>query len=175
MSDDPFSSTSKDWLAFQQQYWDAWRSLGDRGRETMSTAETPTNPWAEALDGWWKTISPGTSPEVSDFYTRLSEQAKAFFRLSEGFGQMAHAATASSDAAAQWQDQMEQALAGLKQNFSESSPNTHEFMQQVMAFWELPLDTSGGHDDDIFTHDFLLMYGAARGRAVAQPLCGSAT
>jgi class III poly(R)-hydroxyalkanoic acid synthase PhaE subunit len=141
MSDHPFSSASKDWLAFQQQYWDAWRSLGDQARETMSTAETPANPWAEALDGWWKTISPGTSPEVNDFYTRLSEQAKAFFRLSEGFGQMAHAATASSDAAAQWQDQMEQALAGLKQNFSESSPNTHEFMRQVMAFWELPLDT----------------------------------
>ncbi len=54
---------------------------------------------------------------------------------------MAHAATASSDAVAQWQDQMEQALAGLRQNFSESSPDTHEFMRQVMAFWELPLDT----------------------------------
>jgi class III poly(R)-hydroxyalkanoic acid synthase PhaE subunit len=128
-------------LAFQQQYWDAWHSLGDQVRGTMSTAERPTKPWAEALDSWWKTISAGTSPEVNDFYARLSEQAKAFFHLSKGFGQMAHAATASSDAVAQWQDQMEQVLSGLKQNFSESSPNTHEFMRQVMAFWELPLDT----------------------------------
>jgi class III poly(R)-hydroxyalkanoic acid synthase PhaE subunit len=141
MSDDPFSAANKDWLAFQQQYWNAWRSLGDQARETMSTPEMPTNPWAQALDSWWKTISPGTGPEVNDFYTRLSEQAKAFFRLSEGFGQMAQAATTSGDALTQWQDQMEQALAGLKQNFSQSTPNTHEFMRQVMAFWELPLDT----------------------------------
>lgn len=141
MSDDPFSTATKDWLAFQQQYWDAWRSLGDQARETVSKAETPINPWVEALDSWWKTISAGTGPEVNDFYARLSEQAKAFFRLSEGFGQMAHAATASSDAITQWQDQMEQGLAGLRQKFSESSPDVHEFMRQVMAFWELPLDT----------------------------------
>ena len=142
MSDDPFSSASKDWLAFQQQYWDAWHALGDQQvRKTMSTTETPTNPWGEALDSWWKAISAGTTPEVNDFYTRLSEQAKAFFRLSEGLGQMTQAASASGDAVAQWQDQMQQALAGLKKNFSESNPNTHEFMRQVTAFWELPLDT----------------------------------
>jgi class III poly(R)-hydroxyalkanoic acid synthase PhaE subunit len=141
VSDDPFSSASKDWLAFQQQYSDAWRALGDQVRETTSTAETPTNPWAEALDSWWKAVSAGATPEVNDFYARLSQQAKAFFRLSEGFGQMTQTATASGDAVAQWQDQMQQALAGLKKNFSEPNPNTHEFMRQVMAFWELPLDT----------------------------------
>lgn len=141
MSDDPFSSATKDWLAFQNQYWDAWRALGNQARDTTSSkAGMPTNPWAEALDGWWKTVSTAATPEVNDFYARLSEQAKAFFRLSEGFTQMAHAATGGGNLT-QWQDQMEQALAGLKKNFSDSNGNTHEFMRQVMAFWELPLDT----------------------------------
>lgn len=138
MTDDPFSSAPKDWLSFQTQYWDAWRAFGDRAQQANTAAETPTNPWSAALDQWWKTMSTTATPEVNDFYSRLSEQAKAFFRLAEGFGQTANA---GGDLAAQWQKQIEQALAGLKQSSSESDTTTQEFVRQVMAFWQLPLDT----------------------------------
>ncbi len=141
MSDDKLGNGNIDWSEFQRKYWEAWSAIGRQSFSTLSSQKGPSNPWAEALDHWWKAMSGSTPPEVNDFYGKLVEQGKVFFRLAEGMTKTFESATSGSQKLLDLQHETEKALAGMKQAFSGSSAEAHDLMRQVMAFWELPLDT----------------------------------
>lgn len=140
MSDNSHSTGINDWMDMQRKYWDAWSALGAQTLGSVAP-EKVVNPWADALEQWWKAVAPGTATEVEDFYTRLVEQGKTFFRLSEGLSEALRRATPGGQPLSEWQGEMEQAFGGLKEAFSGSGTDAHNMMRQVMAFWELPLDT----------------------------------
>lgn len=141
MSDDKAENDNIDWSEFQRKYWEAWSTVSRQSLSALSPQKGATNPWAEALDHWWKVVSGTTPPEVSDFYSKLVEQGKSFFRLAEGMTKTFESATSGSQKFMDLQHETEKALAGMKQAFSGSSTEAHDLMRQVMAFWELPLDT----------------------------------
>ncbi|MEE8634922.1 MAG: class III poly(R)-hydroxyalkanoic acid synthase subunit PhaE [Acidiferrobacterales bacterium] len=140
MSDNSHSTGINDWMDLQRKYWDAWSALGAQTPGSVAP-EKAINPWADALEQWWKAAAPGTSTEVENFYTRLVEQGKTFFRLSEGLSEALRRATPDGQPLSEWQGEMEQAFTGLKEAFSGSGTDAHNMMRQLMAFWELPLDT----------------------------------
>ena len=141
MSDDKVGNGNIDWGEFQRKYWEAWRAIGRQSLSALSPQKSHGNPWAEALDHWWNAMSGSTPPEISDFYGKLVEQGKAFFRLAEGMTKTLESATSGGHQLMDLQHETEKALAGMKQVFSGSSTEAHDLMRQVMAFWELPLDT----------------------------------
>ncbi|MFQ5995345.1 MAG: class III poly(R)-hydroxyalkanoic acid synthase subunit PhaE [Acidiferrobacterales bacterium] len=140
MSENPYGSGGNDWMEIQRKYWEAWSELSRKALGN-TPAPTPVNPWAQALDQWWTAVSPAASTEVEDFFSKLIEQGKAFFRLSENMSSALQSATPSGQSLSEWQQEIEQAFSGMKQAFSGSGADAPDVMRQVMAFWELPLDT----------------------------------
>jgi class III poly(R)-hydroxyalkanoic acid synthase PhaE subunit len=140
MSDDSHSTGHNEWMDMQRKYWQAWTALG---RQTLGAGPTekPGNPWADALDQWWQAVAPAAPSEVEEFYARLVEQGKAFFRLSEGLSESFRRTAPAGGAADQWSGEIEKGLAGLKDALTGSGADSQNVLRQVMAFWELPLDT----------------------------------
>ncbi len=141
MSDEKAANGNTDWTEFQRKYWEAWTEFGRQALDAVTPQRGGANPWAQALDHWWKAVSGSTPPEIEDFYSKLIEQGKAFFRLSEGMTRGFESATTSGQRFMDLQQQTEEALAGMKQAFTGSGARAHDLMRQVMAFWEMPLDT----------------------------------
>ena len=74
----PFSPDS--WLDAQRKYWDAWMDMTRQTSSAVTQDQTPDNPWATALDQWWKAVSPmtsGTAPLLQDFYDKLIGMGKS--------------------------------------------------------------------------------------------------
>ncbi|GMQ90251.1 MAG: hypothetical protein BMS9Abin10_0606 [Gammaproteobacteria bacterium] len=140
MSDDSHSTSNNEWMDMQRKYWQTWNALGRQTLGTMTT-EKPGNPWADALDQWWQAVAPAAPSEVEDFYARLVEQGKAFFRVSEGLSESFRGATPAGQPSGQWSGEMEKVFAGLKDTLSGSGTDSQNALRQAMAFWELPLDS----------------------------------
>ncbi|MFQ5936040.1 MAG: poly(R)-hydroxyalkanoic acid synthase subunit PhaE, partial [Acidiferrobacterales bacterium] len=138
---DKTTNRSPDWTEFQRKYWEAWTELGRQAFGAVPPPSASANPWTEALEQWWKAAGVSAPPEIEDFYAKLIEQGKAFFRVSEGLSRVFESATSSGQSMLDWQAQMQQALSGMKAAFSGSETEAHDLLRQVMAFWELPLDT----------------------------------
>lgn len=141
MSDEKAANGNTDWTEFQRKYWDAWSEFGRQALDSMTPQQGGVNPWAQALDHWWNAVSGSTPPEIESFYSKLIEQGKAFFRLSEGMTRGFESAATSGQRFMDLQYETEKALAGMKEAFTGSGAQAHDLMRQVMAFWELPLDT----------------------------------
>jgi class III poly(R)-hydroxyalkanoic acid synthase PhaE subunit len=141
MSDEKATNGNTDWTEFQRKYWEAWSAFGRQALDAMTPQQSGANPWAQALDHWWNAVSGSTSPEIESFYSKLIEQGKTFFRLSEGMTRGFQSAATSGHEFMDLQHETEKALAGMKEAFTGSGTQAHDLMRQVMAFWELPLDT----------------------------------
>jgi class III poly(R)-hydroxyalkanoic acid synthase PhaE subunit len=142
MSDEKAANGNTDWTEFQRKYWEAWSEFGRQAVDAMIPQQGGgANPWAQALDHWWNAVSSSTPPEIESFYSKLVEQGKAYFRLSEGMAQGFESATTGGQRFMDLQRETEKALAGMKEAFTGSSAQANDLMRQVMAFWELPLDT----------------------------------
>ncbi len=141
MSDEKATNGNPDWTEFQRKYWEAWSELGRQTLDAVTPQPTGANPWAQALDHWWKSVSGSAPPQIEDFYSKLIEQGKAFYRLSEGMTRGFDSASTSGQRFMDWRQETEKALAGMKEAFTGSGAQAHDLMRQVMAFWEMPLDT----------------------------------
>jgi class III poly(R)-hydroxyalkanoic acid synthase PhaE subunit len=139
MTENPAFTDNTGWLEFQRKYWEAWNQLSRQTLAAASTQSAGANPWADALEHWWKSVSPSAPSDVEDFYTRLIDQAKTFFRLTEDLTRACQAAGTGGESLLDWPQQIEQIVSGMKQALS--GADAQSFVRQVMAFWELPLDT----------------------------------
>lgn len=126
------------WLELQRQYWETLTNLS---RRTMGMEGAPgqlTSPWENAVESWWKMLSP-TVPEASrTLMDKLIEQGKVFFRFGEVFATKAPGeAAASNDVWTFWS----KTVADLQKSFSGATGvGGDETIQRMMSAWELPLD-----------------------------------
>ncbi|MDX1487189.1 MAG: class III poly(R)-hydroxyalkanoic acid synthase subunit PhaE, partial [Acidiferrobacterales bacterium] len=141
MNDEKAANGNSDWTEFQRKYWEAWSEFGRQAVDALSPQQRGANPWAQALDHWWNAVSGSTPPEIENFYAKLIEQGKAFFRLSEGMTRGFESVATSGQRFMDLQHETEKALAGMKETFTGSGSQAQDLMRQVMAFWELPVDT----------------------------------
>ncbi len=140
MADNLFPFRSEDWLRLQEEYWDAWRELsGLGGAKSAHAEETP--PWNQALDRWWKSVSSATPPPVTHFYSHLVDQGKAFFHLAETWRKAASGPGGAADGLQEWRNLLDQSLENIKSSLSSGQMNGEKALGELMAFWELPMDT----------------------------------
>ncbi|MDZ7751753.1 MAG: class III poly(R)-hydroxyalkanoic acid synthase subunit PhaE [Gammaproteobacteria bacterium] len=140
MADDPITDWTTNWLQAQHRYWDAWQQLSKLG---SPQPEPRKDPWSEALDQWWKAVSPAAPDPVQGFYNQLVEQGKQFMRTSETLRHslMPDAAVPPN----QWATAVEGSLNALRDLFAQGAQGKdkdgREALHQMFSFWELPVDT----------------------------------
>lgn len=140
MSEKTVSPPAPDWSEFQRKYWEAWAEVGQRLADSL-LPKPDANPWADALDHWGKAVVEAAPSEVSDFVAKLIDQSKTFFRLAGELSRSLETASTSGESMLDWPEHIAQAMAGWKQALAGSGTDAHKLMRQVMAFWEMPLDT----------------------------------
>jgi class III poly(R)-hydroxyalkanoic acid synthase PhaE subunit len=99
------------------------------------------NPWIAALDQWWKAVSPSAAPSVQNFYSKLVEQGKAYFQVTDGLSRALQQATAAGESAMRWQETVNNALSSLRDMFAGQRTDAQGAARQAIGFWELPLNT----------------------------------
>jgi len=117
--------------------WDAWQQLSQLGTGQPAPRK---DPWSEALDQWWKAVSPAAPDPVQGFYNQLIEQGKAFIRTSESLRRNLTPQGGRTDAEG-WASTIDASLGGLRDLFTQGSKDNRDALHQMFSFWELPVDT----------------------------------
>ncbi len=141
MADDPLTDWTTNWLQAQHRYWDAWQQLSSLG---TPQPEARKDPWSEALDQWWKAVSPAAPDPVQGFYDQLVQQGKQFIRTSETLRRslMPDGGVPPNN----WATTVESSLNALRDLFAQGVPgkgkdkDNREALHQMFSFWELPVD-----------------------------------
>lgn len=140
MTEKGFSFWNDEWMEVQRKYWDNWTNLS-RQAQGDKAADTIPNPWAAAMEHWWKAVAPSMQPPTQDFLGKLIQQGTSFFHLAESCGKGVESTTAACEAIAKWQETLGKTFDGLKDAVANTGQSTSDAMHRMMAFWELPLDT----------------------------------
>ena len=135
----PFSPES--WLDAQRKYWDAWMDMTRQAGGAAAAGQFPDNPWANALDQWWKAVSPmtgGSAPLLQDFFDKLVGMGKSYFSMAERVAAMPGETHKAGDTVSDWLDQMRRACDAWGASLgAQQDPQVRNFM----SFWDMPLDT----------------------------------
>lgn len=117
-----------DWMNVQRQYWEQWNDLQ---QQTMGFNKPPANPWEQAMDHWWGAVRNAVPPTGQDFYSKMMDQGKDFFRMAE---KVMPAAGGQESATETWT----RLLSSLTESFQQA-PGM-DGLKQANGFWEMPLD-----------------------------------
>lgn len=134
-------STGDQWLEAQQRYWDAWMDMARRGLEATSPAQKASaNPWADAMEQWWKSVAPATPKPAHDLLGQMVNLGKSYFSMAEGLGKMDPAGD-TSQIVENWTRMMTEAFSSASQGMNPFAGVAGKGGRQGMAFWDLPFDT----------------------------------
>lgn len=134
-------STADQWLEAQRRYWDAWMDMTRRGLEAAAPAQgSVENPWASAMEQWWKAVAPSTPKPANDLLEHMVNVGKGYFSMVEGL--------CKGGPAGDLPDIIENWTRMMAEAFSKGATTLNPFAQlaakggrQGMAFWDLPFDT----------------------------------
>ena len=138
----PFSPES--WQDAQRKYWESWMEMTRQAGSTAANqqAQASDNPWATALDQWWKAVAPmtdNTAPLMQDFFDKLIGMGKSYFSMAERVSGMPGANDKTAgDAVSDWLDQIRNACDAWGASLgAQQDPR----LGDVMSFWNMPMDT----------------------------------
>jgi class III poly(R)-hydroxyalkanoic acid synthase PhaE subunit len=142
-----------EWIEANQRYWDAWTQLWPPSAEAGSSGRRPPEPpWDQAMERWWRIMSPPTPPSSRELIERLLEQGKTFLR----FGEELTASMARAGGAFQSQDDWQRALRTIAESW-QAGFNQSAGDAGFATFWNLPFDTWSrtASAASVFPGDFL--------------------
>ncbi|NKN33907.1 class III poly(R)-hydroxyalkanoic acid synthase subunit PhaE [Marichromatium bheemlicum] len=121
-----------DWLELQRKYWDDWTEMS-RKAMGMPEHDKPTNAWSEAMEQWWRALSPAAPDSGRAFMDKLIEQGRTLFGMGEQF---VNGGPDPKDPVGAWFKAVEE----MQRRFTGSGESDNEALKRMTAFWELPLD-----------------------------------
>jgi len=134
-------STGDQWLEAQRRYWDAWMDMARRGLEATTPAQkAAANPWADAMEQWWKSVAPSTPKPAQDLLGQMVNLGKSYFSMAEGLGKM-DPATDTMQVVENWTRMMTEAFSSASQGMNPFAGVAGKAGRQGLAFWDLPFDT----------------------------------
>lgn len=132
MSESPF--WNEDWMQLQQKYWEQWSEMS---RKAMGLEQPTRSPWENAMESWWKAVSPATNDHARDFMHKMMDQGRTFFRLGD---ELSRSAATAKD----WSDAVNQAFEKLQDQFAaaaeQGSAAGEKGFAQMAGFWEAPME-----------------------------------
>jgi len=135
-------STADQWLEAQRRYWDAWTDMARRGIEATTPApRAPANPWADALDQWWKAVAPSLPQSNQGPFDQMMNLGKSYFSMAEQFsGGGAGVPTNPTEIVEKWSRMMTDAFGQANQGLNPFAAMAGQGARPGKAFWDLPLD-----------------------------------
>lgn len=129
-----------DWLESQQQYLDAWKSFSQF--IPKSKDGRTKNPWADAMDYWWRAVSPSAPQGSEEFITKMMEQGKVYYLLSEQFIKLLKGINELNKTSKDWQALLNARFEEMKALFATTQSSTKDAMHGMLGAWQLlPMDT----------------------------------
>ena len=134
-------STGDQWMEAQRRYWDAWMDMARRGLEATTPAQKASaNPWADAMEQWWKSVAPNTPKPAQDLLGQMVNLGKSYFSMAEGLGKM-DPTTDTTQIVENWTRMMTEAFSSAGQGMNPFAGVAGKAGRQGLAFWDLPFDT----------------------------------
>jgi class III poly(R)-hydroxyalkanoic acid synthase PhaE subunit len=137
-------STADRWLEAQKRYWDAWTDMARRGVDAaMPGARQPANPWADAVEQWWKAISPAAPKPAQDVFSQMVNMGKNYFAMAEGLSKPATSGDVT-DMVQNWMKTLSEAFdkaTGGMNPMAAAAGFGAKDGRSGLAFWDLPFDT----------------------------------
>ncbi len=140
MTDTSFPFQNDEWMRLQERYWKAWTDLDAFNPGFGMPNASAVQPWNQALDQWWRAVSPTVPTTTQDFFNHLVEQGKGFFKLSENLVTTITEMSKNAGSLEDWRHLLDKSLADLKTAVGTVTPDGQETLGQMMSFWELPMD-----------------------------------
>jgi polyhydroxyalkanoate synthase subunit PhaE len=135
-------SGSNEWIDLQRKYWDAWSQLYQQTLNSNLMPAKLSNPWAQALDHWWKAVAPGVPQENQDLIQKMMEPSKSFFGISEEFTRFLGNLSEPAKSWGNWQGLFLSRIGELKTTLSQASTEgATKAMRGLFPFFEMPMDT----------------------------------
>ncbi len=130
-----------DWMESQRKWMEAWLSFTQPAAR-IKTGSAKNNPLADMMDFWWKSVS-GALPEgSSEFVTKMLEQGRFFYVLSEQFTQLLNNVNEYNKATGDWQTALNTQFEEMKRLFQSQQADSTQAMHGMWGAWQqLPLDT----------------------------------
>lgn len=130
---------SGDWLESQRQYMDALSTFSQFMANTVPGQEKRKNPMEDAMEAWWKVVAPSLPEGSNEFISRMAEQGKFFYILSEQFSRLLGNISELNKLSGDWQAALNAQFGELKKIFAAHQKDGKHILQGA---WQLlPLDT----------------------------------
>ena len=110
MQTPPFSAMFDHWQNYQKSYMDAWQSLA----ESSIPGKPAANPWTDALEKWWYSLSHQTAPASQDLFSMLIDQGKTFFNMASTINGALGEAMAVQGNGGDWEKVISKSFDGLR-------------------------------------------------------------
>lgn len=129
-----------DWLESQRQYLDAWQAFSQFMPKSPVTGKKDSNPLTEAMEYWWKSVSSSMPEGSTEFVTKMLEQGKVYYILSEQFSKLLKNINKLSKTSEDWQAVLNDQFEEMKKIFIRGSAK--EGVPGILGAWHmLPIDT----------------------------------
>jgi len=103
------------WIEAQRQVWDTWMDVARKGTTAFSPPQAPqSSPWAEAVEQWWKSVSPSTPPVNRDMLDRMIQMGRGYIAMGEIFSAQGSPAAPPTDPMRWVEDWNQTFWAGMK-------------------------------------------------------------
>jgi polyhydroxyalkanoate synthase subunit PhaE len=130
-----------DWMEQQRQYLEAWQTFNQFMPKYPATGNKDSNPLTEAMEYWWKSVSPSMPEGSTEFLTKMMEQGKVYYILSEQFSKLLKNINELSKSSEDWQSALNDQFEELKKIFVHAQGDTKSGMGNMFGAWQmLPLD-----------------------------------
>ena len=106
-------NSQPDWFQNQNQYMDAWSSF----QQFMPNSSSGIPPMAEAMDSWWKSVSPSLSGQNHDFYSKMMQQGQSFYFMGEQFSKILEGMNAANKQSEDWKNVLNGNFESMKSMF----------------------------------------------------------
>jgi polyhydroxyalkanoate synthase subunit PhaE len=117
MQTPPFSAMFEQWQNYQKSYLDAWQAMA----ESSIPGKQAGNPWTDALDKWWQSLSNQSAPASKDVFSMLIDQGKCFFNMASAInGSLGEAMKVKSNGG-DWEKVISKCFDGLRETWAASS------------------------------------------------------
>jgi class III poly(R)-hydroxyalkanoic acid synthase PhaE subunit len=130
------NAVSDDWKTTPNMYWDAWFDLTRRTLGVAASDGEAPDAWGESFWKWWQTISSASPAAGQHFDERLLALGRVYF----GFGERL-AKSGGQDVGAAFEQWLEHVSGAFSMGTSDKRATEDRSVRDVLAFWELPLDT----------------------------------
>ncbi|MGH8120807.1 MAG: poly(R)-hydroxyalkanoic acid synthase subunit PhaE, partial [Gammaproteobacteria bacterium] len=110
--------------------------------EITPKTDQPGNPVWEAMENWWKTVSPYLPQGNMEFVSKILEQCRIYYNLGDQFVIFLNEINKLDKKKSGWESLLTQQFEDMKNIFGRTGKEANKSVDKLFGAWQLmPLDT----------------------------------